>query len=38
VPFARPRAELPLLRGEPAFQKMRTQMWELIRAPSSAAA
>ncbi|HEY6356304.1 MAG TPA: ABC transporter ATP-binding protein [Burkholderiaceae bacterium] len=38
VPFARPRAELPLLRGEPAFQQMRTQMWELIRAPSSAAA
>src|SRR5271156_6816515 len=29
VPFPRPRAELPLLRGEPAFQKMRTQMWEL---------
>jgi NitT/TauT family transport system ATP-binding protein len=38
VPFPRPRAELPLLRGEPAFQQMRTQMWELIRAPASAAA
>ena len=38
VPFPRPRAELPLLRGEPAFQKMRAQMWDLIRAPSASAA
>jgi NitT/TauT family transport system ATP-binding protein len=38
VPFPWPRAELPLLRGEPAFQTMRAQMWELIRAPSAAAA
>jgi NitT/TauT family transport system ATP-binding protein len=38
VPFPRPRAELPLLRGEPAFQEMRTRMWELIRTPSSVAA
>jgi NitT/TauT family transport system ATP-binding protein len=38
VPFARPRAELPLLRGAPEFQAMRTQMWELIRAPQSVAA
>jgi NitT/TauT family transport system ATP-binding protein len=38
VPFARPRAELPLLRGEPAFQAMRAQMWDLIRAPATAAA
>jgi NitT/TauT family transport system ATP-binding protein len=38
VPFPRPRVELPLLRGEPAFQKMRAQMWDLIRAPSASAA
>jgi NitT/TauT family transport system ATP-binding protein len=38
VPFPRPRAELPLLRGEPAFQKMRAEMWDLIRAPSASAA
>jgi NitT/TauT family transport system ATP-binding protein len=38
VPFPRPRAELPLLRGEPAFQSMRAQMWDLIRAPAAAAA
>ena len=38
VPFPRPRAELPLLRGEPAFQKMRGEMWDLIRAPSASAA
>jgi NitT/TauT family transport system ATP-binding protein len=38
VPFPRPRAELPLLRGAPAFQKMRGEMWELIRAPSASAA
>jgi NitT/TauT family transport system ATP-binding protein len=38
VPFARPRAELPVLRSEPAFQTMRAQMWDLIRAPSTSAA
>jgi NitT/TauT family transport system ATP-binding protein len=38
VPFARPRAELPLLRGAPEFQAMRTQMWDLIRTPPSVAA
>jgi NitT/TauT family transport system ATP-binding protein len=38
VPFPRPRAELPELRGEPAFQKMRAQMWDLIRSPSASAA
>jgi len=31
VPFARPRAELPLLRGEPRFQAMRAEIWDLIR-------
>ncbi|MBV9970512.1 MAG: ABC transporter ATP-binding protein [Xanthobacteraceae bacterium] len=38
VPFQRPRPELPVLRGEPAFQRMRAQMWDLIRAPSASAA
>jgi NitT/TauT family transport system ATP-binding protein len=31
VPFPRPRAELPLLRGNPQFQTMRAEMWGLIR-------
>jgi NitT/TauT family transport system ATP-binding protein len=34
VPFSRPRMELPLLRAEPAFQELRTQIWDLIRNPS----
>jgi hypothetical protein len=38
VPFARPRAELPLLRGATEFQAMRTQMWDLIRTPPAVAA
>ncbi len=38
VPFSRPRAELPELRGEPAFQKMRAQMWDFIRTSSASAA
>ena len=31
VPFGFPRADLPELRGEPAFQEIRRRMWELIR-------
>jgi NitT/TauT family transport system ATP-binding protein len=31
VPFARPRGELPLLRGDPVFQAMRAEIWDLIR-------
>jgi len=31
VPFSRPRAELPRLRGDAAFLEMRAQMWDLIR-------
>src|SRR5262252_9009678 len=31
VPFRRPRPELPLLRGEKAFQDIRARMWDLIR-------
>ena len=38
VPFPRPRAELPQLRGEPAFQKMRGEMWDLIRTPATSVA
>jgi NitT/TauT family transport system ATP-binding protein len=39
VPFARPRIELPRLRGDPAFQEMRAEMWDLIRnAPAAASA
>ncbi len=35
VPFKRPRIELPQLRGDPLFQEMRAEMWDLIRnAPS----
>src|SRR6267142_3427324 len=32
VPFARPRPELPLLRGDKAFQDIRARMWDLISA------
>jgi NitT/TauT family transport system ATP-binding protein len=31
VPFARPRGELPQLRGDPVFQAMRAEIWDLIR-------
>jgi NitT/TauT family transport system ATP-binding protein len=31
IPFARPRPELPELRGNPVFQEIRTRIWSLIR-------
>jgi NitT/TauT family transport system ATP-binding protein len=31
VPFDRPRIELPQLRGDPVFQAMRAEIWDLIR-------
>jgi NitT/TauT family transport system ATP-binding protein len=31
VPFERPRIELPRLRGDPVFQEMRAEIWDLIR-------
>jgi len=31
VPFDRPRIELPRLRGDPLFQEMRAEIWDLIR-------
>jgi NitT/TauT family transport system ATP-binding protein len=38
IPFGYPRKDLPELRGEPEFQEIRRQMWELIRnAPPVAA-
>jgi NitT/TauT family transport system ATP-binding protein len=37
VPFDRPRIELPRLRGDPLFQEMRAEIWDLIRnAPAAA--
>ena len=36
VPFARPRDELPRLRGDPRFQEMRAEMWDLIRSATPA--
>jgi NitT/TauT family transport system ATP-binding protein len=36
VPFPRPRDELPRLRGDPRFQEMRAEMWELIRSAAPA--
>jgi NitT/TauT family transport system ATP-binding protein len=38
VPFPQPRPPLPGLRGVPLFQAIRTEIWELIRAPQAAAA
>jgi NitT/TauT family transport system ATP-binding protein len=38
IPFPHPRPELPELRGDPKFQEIRAEMWELIRAPAAAAA
>jgi len=32
VPFAHPRPPLPELRADPEFQRIRAEMWELIRA------
>ena len=37
-PFASPRPELPLLRGDPTFQKIRAEIWGLIRSAPRAAA
>jgi NitT/TauT family transport system ATP-binding protein len=38
IPFSYPRKDLPELRGEPEFQEIRREMWELIRnAPPMAA-
>lgn len=34
VPFESPRPDLPLLRGDPAFQELRTEIWGLIRSGS----
>ena len=31
IPFASPRPELPELRGDPRFQRIRSEMWALIR-------
>jgi NitT/TauT family transport system ATP-binding protein len=31
IPFGRNRPELPELRGDPEFQRIRAEMWELIR-------
>ena len=38
VPFQHPRPELPELRGDPVFQEIRAEMWNLIRTPAPAAA
>ncbi|MFC0410149.1 ABC transporter ATP-binding protein [Roseomonas elaeocarpi] len=40
IPFERPRPPLTELRGDPRFQQIRAEMWELIRnsAPLAAAA
>ena len=39
IPFAAPRGELTELRGDPRFQKIRAEMWSLIRdVPAAAAA
>ncbi|MEZ2127785.1 MULTISPECIES: ABC transporter ATP-binding protein [unclassified Sinorhizobium] len=39
IPFGRNRPELPELRGDPEFQRIRAEMWDLIRnTPASAAA
>lgn len=37
VPFPRPRGELPQLRGDPVFQEMRAEIWDLIRNVPAAA-
>ena len=38
IPFASPRPELPELRGDPAFQHIRQEMWDLIRGGESRSA
>jgi NitT/TauT family transport system ATP-binding protein len=39
IPFGRNRPELPELRGNPEFQRIRSEMWDLIRnTPTNAAA
>lgn len=35
IPFERPRAELTELRGLPAFQQLRSQVWQLIRSQNT---
>jgi NitT/TauT family transport system ATP-binding protein len=37
IPFAKPRPALPHLRGEPEFQRIRDEMWGLIRATPAGA-
>jgi NitT/TauT family transport system ATP-binding protein len=37
IPFAHPRPELPELRGDVSFQKIRREMWSLIRTPAAVA-
>ena len=38
IPFTLPRSELPLLRGESEFQRIRSEMWALIRSSQPLAA
>lgn len=38
IPFTGTRPPLPELRGDPRFQDIRTEMWDLIRKPASLAA
>jgi NitT/TauT family transport system ATP-binding protein len=38
VPFGHPRPELPELRGDPVFQQIRSEIWELIRSTPAVAA
>lgn len=38
IPFVRPRPEVPELRGDPDFQRIRADIWELIRTQTPAAA
>ena len=35
VPFEQPRPELPELRGDPAFQEIRSEIWSLISSSTS---
>jgi len=37
IPFASPRPELPELRGDPAFQRIRQEMWDMIRSSEAPA-
>lgn len=36
VPFTNPRPPLPELRGDPQFQRIRAEIWELIRTSATA--